>query len=160
MKTLTAILLCVLFAACARKHYPGALTTTVKDTTFTKIEYSDTVVRIPAKTVEVLKLLPGNCPDFDTTVKKSNSTVIVKKKGEALYVRCNEDSLNLVIAGLNKKIFQQRYVTTQEPVAVYVDKPFIPKWVWWGMAILAGAAAWGNRKFIVRIVKLITGLWA
>lgn len=159
MKYLAIILSLCVFAGCAKKQYPQFLLTKVKDTTITKVEYRDTVIRIPAKQVDVTKYLPGDCPDFDTTVKKGNTTINVSKKGNQLNVACKEDSLRLIIAGLNKEIFTLRGVTNEVPVPVYQDKPYIPKWIWYALGIFAALAAWGNRKTIVNLFKLIAGLW-
>lgn len=150
--------ICLLFG-CSKKHYPQYLVTQVKDTTIVRTEYRDTIVRIPAKQILVTKDLPGDCPDFDTTVKKGTTTVNVSKKNGVLNVACKEDSLNVVIAGLNKEIFQLRSVKIEVPVAVPDPQPFIPKWVWYTMGALAAAAAWGNRNLIVRLVKIFSGIW-
>ncbi len=159
MKDVLIILCMALLAGCSRHVIPQQSIVS-EDSTITKIEYRDTVIRIPAKTVEVIKMVPGNCPDFDTTVKKGNTTVSLSKKGNRLKVDCHEDSLKMVIKALNWRVERMRNVVQQVPVNVEVPKPYIPRWVWWTMGALLTAAAWGNRKLIIRLIKLITGLWA
>lgn len=143
--------------ACSRKQYPQFLVTKVKDTTITHIQYKDTVVRIAAKSVVVTKELTGDCPDFDTTVKKGNTTINVSKKGNQLHVACKEDSLRLIIAGLNKEVFQLRGVTNEVPVPIYQDKPYIPKWMWYALGVQLLLNVWGYRKFLLSLLKTAIG---
>ncbi len=156
MKLFFFILSLVLIAGC-KTAPPTTLMNSVTDNTITKREFRDTLIRIPANGVLVNKNLPADCPqvDFDTTAKKGNVSVNVKIKNNHLSVDCKADSLEKVIRGLIETRSQTQTITKEIPVQVLVDNPYIPKWIWYLVGVLAALAAWGNRKFLIGIIKLI-----
>ncbi|MFT3750961.1 MAG: hypothetical protein QM768_21790 [Agriterribacter sp.] len=93
----------------------------------------------------------------DTIINAGRVKLSIKKEANSLRIKCTADSLSMVIAGLNKEIFQLRSVKTDVPIAVPDPQPFIPRWVWYAIGILAAAAAWGNRRLIIGLFKIITG---
>lgn len=159
MRILITILLFFLLAACSRKTTPAQMITLVKDTTITKIEYRDSIVRIPGETIVISDTIPGAKDDvalrYLKEVSGKRATLKVNLSGNHLAVECNVDSLEKVIRALNEKITNTKSVVVEKPVEVKVPAPYIPRWVWYTMSILAALVAITNWKSILKFFKII-----
>lgn len=159
MRWVITISFCFLLAACSRKAVPVQMITLVKDTTITRVEYRDSIIRIPGETIAIRDTIP--CAKDDVAlrylkeVSGKRSTLRVNLSGNKLAVECNVDSLEKVIRGLNEKITNTKSVVVEKPVEVKVPTPYIPRWVWYTMSVLAGLVVITNWKSILKFFKII-----
>lgn len=104
-------------------------------------------------TIKVMRTVP--CPEakFDTVIKKGKTEMKASIKNGVLDIECNADSLQHIIDSITR--LKQKEVYQSERVEVPVDKPvpYIPKWVWYLLAITIGLTAWTFRKPLIALIK-------
>lgn len=154
MKNLLLIILsiflltsCVTQRKCAAKFPPQITSTTIiKDS----VVYRDTTITVPGDTVTFTDSIP--CPDvvYEKTQKSEKGTVkaTVKIKDGKISVKCEVDSLNMVIRNL-----QYRLRTIEKEKTIAVQVPVLKKTPWWKSAL---QLIYG---IVIAAILLVVFLW-
>lgn len=168
MRLLTIILLSsYLFAGCGRKII--ATKTVVKDSIsyVEQVVQKDSIIYIPGTSVTVE--VPVPCPDV-TVFKKDSSKGAGPKTRVSLSIskgiataNCDTDSLLARISWLERHSASFKQQSQQQIITVPGDKvylPYIPKWIWYCIALSVALNAFAYRKEIITGVKFLIGKWS
>lgn len=137
MRSLTILLLIITLASCSHKLAPG-VNTVIKETITTDTVYvpKEKIVTIPGDSVKIHDTIP--CPGLvyhkEVTSKSGNVKATVDINKGNLQVDCKTDSLVQRIQWLeahSKQVIDKETTITITPA----PKRWIPKWVWWLLAL-------------------------
>ena len=151
-KLLYILILATAMVSC--KTAQVAVRTIVKDSLVVveKTTHTRDTTYLPGDTLEISVAIP--CPDavVNQQVKTGRSKLTVQLQRGQLTVNCHTDSLLTIIDSLTSTI--ERNAMHTEMVEVPIDKPvpYIPKWVWWLVAINVIGLLYLNRHTIIKLV--------
>lgn len=148
---------CVTQERCLRK-FPAAIITQDSIVNSDTVIIKDTVVKVTGETIQVTTYLHDTILFFDTVIVGEKTQLHVQIAKGKLQATCTSDSLQIVIANLQKIIKSGvRFRNITQLVPKIIEQKYIPKWVWYLLVIAVVSVGWNFRKIVfTTLQKLIT----
>ena len=144
-KIIIIILLSTLFLSCKSKK---VISETIKTDTIYKSEIIKiTPSRLSSLNIESPCDSLGKLKPFFYTLGSGNDKIIVKTIDNTISVEQNLDSV--------KSVWQKEYKSSFETNKKEINVPYIPKWVWYSLALNFLLLVWLFRKPLIRLIKPI-----
>lgn len=141
-RTILILLIAWLFLSCR--------STKVKETIKTDTIYKSEIVKITPSQLNSIKIESicdslGNLKQFKYVFSQGKSKTVLKTIKDTLYLESNIDS----IVDSKVKEYKSSLISKKGVIKV----PYIPKWVWYSLALNILLLVWLFRKPLFRLIK-------